>query len=197
MSTATQPQLSGQSTSRRESPDWAKSRYGRDDRTFQSDEANSDAVELKYRSLANVASGKLAKSIGLFSIGLGLAEVLAPARLGEAIGVSNRYRTFLPVLGAREIAHGLGIMSSAKPTTAMWTRVGGDLIDIACLGAAFLGKDTNKRRLTGATLAVLGVGVLDLICAQRLSSQQWSEHDGNPMAPTTVGQPSARRSAEA
>jgi len=197
MSTATQPQLSGQPAARHESPDWGKTRYGRDDRTFNPEESNQDAVELKYRSLSNVASGKLAKGIGLFSIALGLAEVLAPARLGEAIGVSNRYRTFLPVLGAREIAHGLGIMNSAKPTTAMWTRVGGDVIDLAYLGAAFMGKDTNKRRLTGATLAVLGVGVLDLICAQRLSSQQWSELDGNPKAPTTVGQPSARRSAYA
>lgn len=197
MSTATQPQLSDHSNGRRESPDWAKSRYGRDDRTFKSDESVSDAVELKYRSLGNVASGKLAKGIGLFSIALGLAEVLAPARMGETIGVSNRYRTFLPVLGAREIAHGLGIMSSAKPTTAMWTRVGGDVIDLAYLGSAFMGKDTNKRRLMGATIAVLGVGVLDLIAAQRLSSTQWSEQDGNPMAPTTLGQPSARRSAEA
>jgi len=189
--------MSDNSMGRRESPDWAKTNYGRDDRTFQADEANSDAVELKYRSVSNVASGKLAKSMGLFSIALGLTEVLMPARLGEAIGVSNRYRTFLPALGAREIAHGLGIMNSAKPTTAMWTRVGGDVIDLAYLGAAFMGKDTNKRRLAGATLAVLGVGVLDLICAQRLSSQQWSEHDGNPMAPTTVGQPSARRMANA
>jgi hypothetical protein len=197
MSTATQPQMSDSSIGRRESPDWAKTHYGRDDRNFQTDETYSDAVELKYRSISNVTSGKLAKSIGLFSIALGLAEVLAPARLGEAIGVSNRYRTFLPVLGAREIAHGLGIMASAKPTTAMWTRVGGDVIDLAYLGAAFMGKDTNKRRLAGATLAVLGVGVLDLICAQRLSSQQWSERDGNPMAPTTVGQPSGRAAAGA
>lgn len=194
MSTAATPQLSDSSSGRRESPDWAKSRYGRDDRQYQYDEANGDAVELKYRSISNVSSGKLAKGIGLFSIALGLAEVLAPARLGEAIGVSSRYRTFLPALGAREIAHGIGIMSSAKPTTAMWTRVGGDVIDLAYLGAAFMGSDTNKRRLTGATLAVLGVGVLDLICAQRLSAQQWSEQDGNPMAPTTVGQPSARLS---
>jgi len=117
--------------------------------------------------------------------------------VGEMAGVSNRFRTFLPVLGAREIAHGIGILSSAKPTTAVWTRVGGDVIDLAYLGAAFAAKETNKRRLLGATVAVLGVGILDLLCAQKLASRSWSETDGNPMAPTTVGQPSGRRAISA
>jgi hypothetical protein len=161
---------------------------------MQADGADENAVELKYRSINNVALGKMAKGLGLFSIALGLTEVLAPGQLGEAIGVSNRYRRLLPALGAREIAHGLGIMNQAKPTTAVWTRVGGDVLDLAYLGAAFMGKDTNKRRLAGAALAVLGVGVIDLMCAQRLSSSHWSERDGNPNAPRTVGQPSGRRS---
>ncbi|MBA2378046.1 MAG: hypothetical protein H0V76_00560 [Blastocatellia bacterium] len=134
----------------------------------------------------------LAKGLGVFSIALGLAEVLAPARVGAAIGVDHRFRKFLPLLGAREIAHGVGIMASNKPTTAMWTRVGGDAVDLAYLGAAFQAEETNKRRLTGAAMAVLGVAVLDLVCAKRLGSREWSENDGNPKAPTTVGQTSAR-----
>src|SRR5687767_3215041 len=62
-------------------------------------------TELKYRSAANVGTGKLAKGLGYFSIGLGLMELLMPAQVGEMIGVSSRYRAFLPVLGLREIAH--------------------------------------------------------------------------------------------
>jgi hypothetical protein len=149
-------------------------------------------VELKYRSTTNLAAAKLAKGIGLFSIGLGLAELLMPAQTGALAGLDHKQRSYLPALGLREIAHGVSIMKSAKPTIAVWTRVGGDAIDLAFLGSAFASSDTNKRRLIGATLAVLGVTALDVLCARKLSSQNWSAAEGNSAAPTTVGQPSAR-----
>lgn len=150
-------------------------------------------TELKYRSAANVGTGKFAKGLGYFSIGLGLMELLMPGQVGEMIGVSPRYRGFLPVLGLREIAHGTAILSQQKPTGGVWSRVGGDLVDLAYLGAAFSGEENNKNRLTGATIAVLGVTVLDVLCAQALSSEDWGASK-NPTAPTNVGQPSARHS---
>jgi hypothetical protein len=152
-------------------------------------------TELKYRSAANVGTGKLAKGLGYFSIGLGLMELLMPAQTGEMIGVSNRYRAFLPVLGLREIAHGVAILSQQKPTEGVWSRVGGDAVDLAFLGAAFAGKENNKNRLIGATIAVLGVTALDVMCAQALSSNDWGAWK-NPTAPTNVGQPSGRHSAD-
>lgn len=183
------------------SPDWVKTRSEpRADTVAASDGdpyAGENYVELKYRSLENLASDKFARGLGMFSIALGLAEVLAPGRLGRLIGVSDKYSKFLPLLGAREIAHGVGILKSTKPTTAVWTRVGGDVIDMAFLGAAFSDEETDRTRLAAAAAAVIGVGALDLMCANKLSSKPWSESDGNPKAPTTVGQPSARRSAGA
>ena len=148
-------------------------------------------VELKYRSTRNYSTAALARGIGIFSIALGLAEVLMPNRLGELAGVSRSHRKFLPALGLREIAHGVGILRSAKPTTAVWSRVGGDALDLAFLGASFASDQGNKARLTGATAAVLGVTALDVICAQQLSDQNWREST-NPKAPTTLGQPSGR-----
>ncbi|HEY0461133.1 MAG TPA: hypothetical protein VGC97_18505 [Pyrinomonadaceae bacterium] len=168
---------------------------GQNNQTNSEMNSNIDYTELKYRDPANVATGKMAKGIGMFSIALGLAEVVAPARMGELIGVSNRYRAFLPLLGMREIAHGIGIMSQTKPTESVWSRVIGDAIDLAFLGAAFAGKENNKRRLAGATVAVLGVAALDVMCAAALSKQQWNDTGGNLNAPTTVGQPSARQMA--
>jgi hypothetical protein len=155
--------------------------------------ANVDYTELKYRRAANVGAAKLAKGLGIFSIALGLAEVLAPAQVGELIGVREKYRAVLPLLGIREIAHGVGILSQTKPTESVWSRVAGDAIDLAFLGAAFTGAENNKLRLTGATVAVLGVTALDVMCAQALSNQKWSDADGNLAAPTTVGQSSARQ----
>jgi hypothetical protein len=168
---------------------------GRGGRINSESNTNVDYTELKYRDPAFAATGKLAKGIGMFSIALGLAEVLAPGQVGELIGVSDRYRGFLPLLGMREIAHGVGIMSQTKPTESVWSRVVGDAIDLAFLGAAFAGEENNKRRLAGATVAVLGVTALDIMCAAALSKQHWSEADGNLGAPTNVGQSSARQTA--
>jgi len=39
---------------------------------------------------------------------------------------------------------------------------------------------------------VLGVAALDAYCASKLSSEKWQNVQGNPNAPTTVGQPSGR-----
>jgi len=161
------------------------------------DSTSDNYVELKYRSTENFSTAAMAKGIGFFSIALGLAEVLMPAQLGELAGVSRSHRSFLPALGLREIAHGLGILRSAKPTAAVWTRVGGDVLDLAYLGASFISDDTNKRRLVGSTLAVLGVAALDVYCAQKLSSENWQQATGNPKAPTTIGQPSGRRAFSA
>ena len=165
-------------------------------RTRHKQEPDSEeyGTELKYRHSANVGTGKLAKGLGYFSIGLGLMELLMPAQVGEMIGVSNRYRAFLPVLGLREIAHGATILSQQKPTAGVWSRVGGDAIDLAYLGLGFAGKENNKNRLLGATIAVLGVTALDVMCAQALSSEDWGAQK-NPTAPTNVGQPSGRHTA--
>ena len=194
MSTGTQPVLEDGSESLKASSDWIKTSADAELGPVNEEQPDHSLVELKYRSVENVASAKFAKGLGLFSIALGLAEVLAPAQLAGLIGLNDKYRPYLPLLGAREIAHGVGIMKSEKPTTAVWTRVGGDAIDLAFLGAAFADSGTNKRRLGMAAAAVAGVTVMDVLCAQKLS-KPWTEADGNPMAPTTVGQTSARRSA--
>lgn len=180
---ADQPGLTGQTNFEAKRP-----------RHKQEPDSEEYGTELKYRSATNVGTGKLAKGLGYFSIGLGLMELLMPAQVGEMIGVSNRYRAFLPVLGLREIAHGAAILSEQKPTAGVWSRVGGDAVDLAYLGLAFAGKENNKNRLIGATIAVLGVTALDVMCAQALSSEDWGAQK-NPTAPTNVGQPSARHSS--
>ena len=193
MNTGTQTQTEGHEFENQTTSEGQSSEHTAGSQSNSESGAEIDLTELKYRNPANAGTANLAKGLGLFSIALGLAEVLAPAQMGELIGVSNRYRTFIPALGMREIAHGIGIMMQAKPTESVWSRVAGDAIDLAYLGAAFTGEENNKRRLTGAAIAVLGVTALDIMCAQALSSEEWSDFDGNVLAPTTVGQSSARQ----
>ena len=113
---------------------------------------------------------RLAHALGWLSIGLGLAEIAAPRGLGKLIGV-NDHRTLLRVLGLREIASGVGILSRRRPVGWLWSRVGGDIMDLAVLGIAFISPNANRPRVAAATAAVTGVTVLDLRASQQLSSQ--------------------------
>jgi hypothetical protein len=152
-----------------------------------------DYVALKYRRARDVTAAKMATGLGWFSIALGLAELLAPRPLGAAIGVGDHDK-LLPALGLREIASGVGILTQPRPAGAVWSRVGGDAMDLALLGAALLSRNSNKARVLAAIGAVAGVTALDYICAQQLS-EHLGDHDGNIMAPTTEGQPSGRRAS--
>jgi uncharacterized membrane protein len=113
---------------------------------------------------------RLAHALGWLSIGLGLAQIAAPRGLAKLIGVNDN-RTLLRILGMREIASGVGILSRRRPVGWLWSRVGGDIMDLAVLGAALTSPHANRRRVAAATAAVTGVTVLDLRASQQLSSQ--------------------------
>jgi uncharacterized membrane protein len=117
-------------------------------------------------------AGALANGLGWFSIGLGVAEILAPGELSEAIGVtpSRRNRAVIQAMGVREIVKGVGILSRDRPTDWLWGRVAGDVLDVALLGRALAAHSERPGRTTAAIGAVLGVAALDLLAAQTLSS---------------------------
>lgn len=110
----------------------------------------------------------LARLLGWFGIALGIAEVVAPRRtaalLGTRLGSSTRT---MPVLGAREIATGVGILASGRPTGWLWTRVLGDVIDLAVLGRSLRGsrRYTRRARLLGSIAAIAIVAALDMLTA--------------------------------
>jgi uncharacterized membrane protein len=117
-----------------------------------------------------VANGKerLARGLGWFSIGLGLAEVLAPRRVAKLVGAPERESAFR-AMGIREITSGLGILTQRKPSGWLWSRVGGDALDLAFLSSAWRSDNANRRRLLAAGVAVAGVTALDLYCSQKFS----------------------------
>lgn len=108
----------------------------------------------------------MARRLGWFSIGLGLAEVVAPRWLGRQIGVGSR-PWLLRMFGMREIATGAALLSQEQPRTAMWGRVGGDALDLAALAGAYRAS-RRKGRLLAAVGAVVGVTLLDARTARRL-----------------------------
>lgn len=120
--------------------------------------------------LMNINAEQLAQGLGWFSIGLGLAEFLAPKGIAKVSGIKGN-TGFIRVMGLREICHGIAIFAQGKrPAGAVWARVAGDVLDLAALGGAFASPESNKGRLAFATANVLAVSALDVICAQQLSA---------------------------
>ena len=107
---------------------------------------------------------KFATGLGVLSIGLGLAEIFAPRELARLIGVKNRPAVFI-ALGARELLSGIGILAQRRPTSWLWSRVAGDLMDLSLLGAAFTERGNDQEKIQGAAAAVAGVMVADVMCA--------------------------------
>lgn len=119
----------------------------------------------------------LATGLGWFSIGLGLAEVAAPGKVAELIGVRDEEKTrrLLQIYGLREIAAGVGILLQPRPAGWIWGRVAGDVLDLGTLATALKSETTDRNRAAIATAAVLGVTALDVICGQRLSQSNGAD----------------------
>lgn len=124
-----------------------------------------------------------ARALGWFSLGLGLAEMAAPGSIAKLIGIRPDHRTMIRTMGLREIASGVGVLTQSQPSGALWSRVGGDALDLALLGAAALSPRSNRGRVAVATAAVAGVTLLDYLCAQQLSEDR---HDAGLRATASV-----------
>ena len=141
----------------------------------------------RQNSWANSSTMALARGLGWFSIGLGLAEMLAPRMLSEQLGMEGK-EPLLRFYGAREMAAGVGILVSDNPGPWIWGRVAGDALDLATLATGLEEKNPRKRNVAIALAAVAGVTALDCITAQALTSSSrpapdYSDRRGLPRPP--------------
>lgn len=124
------------------------------------------------REEADHSQRGLAQGLGWFSVGLGLAQVLAPREFARFIGVRDDARncTLLRLVGLRELACGAGLFSGRRPAGWAWARAAGDMMDLALLGSALASGAPRRDRVTAATAAVVGAAAADLYGAVRLGS---------------------------
>jgi hypothetical protein len=121
-----------------------------------------------YRS---VSKDSLNRFLGYFSLGLGLAEALAPRAMAKLTGL-NRHG-LLCAYGLRELLSGLGILSNPRRAGWLWTRVAGDALDLLTLGNSLNEGNAQKRKRALASLfAVAGVTALDMFCASCQSKRR-------------------------
>lgn len=112
---------------------------------------------------------RVARNLGWFSIGLGVAEIAAGRQIGRALGMQDKGWLFR-LFGVREAATGVAILAMENPRAGMWARVGGDALDLAALASGFTGDNPRKKNLAASIAVVAGITALDYWCAKRLGS---------------------------
>jgi uncharacterized membrane protein len=153
-----------------------RSRISNGDGTLGTDTETSRTPAVRGRSAGRegwtgATNGRgMAAALGWFSVGLGVVQIVAPRRMTSAIGLDpGRGSTALMrAMGLREIATGVGILANPKSKEWVGLRVGGDLLDLALLGAV-LAKSENRDRTLMAAAAVLGATALDLRGTEQLA----------------------------
>lgn len=112
---------------------------------------------------------RIAKLLGWFSIGLGVAEVVSNRAITRSLGLGEDKHELVKSFGIREIANGVGLLTTHHPTRWMWTRVIGDATDIAALTPT-LQAENPRRRWAYYTLAgLLAITAVDVLCARQLA----------------------------
>ena len=146
-------------------------------------------MAFKYGSNSSLSGADaLVRGIGLFSIGLGVAELVAPGKIARTFGLEGK-ENLLRAFGAREIASGIGTLS-VDPQPALWSRVAGDVMDMATLAlGAKDGQGEAKRNALLGIGAVAGIAALDAFAATLMAKRggdrpppaDYSDRSGLPL----------------
>lgn len=116
-------------------------------------------------------SHALARGLGWFSIALGVAEIVAPRAITRRIGLRGQ-EGLVQAYGAREIATGIGLLTTSQPAPWLWGRVAGDALDIATLAAGHDGSSRRRGARGMALAALVGVTALDIAAALAAGGDQ-------------------------
>jgi hypothetical protein len=122
-------------------------------------------------SLEGTATG-----LGWLSIGLGLAELLAPHAMARATGLKGR-ETLVRAYGLREVVNGIGLLAADDPRPWLWARVAGDALDMSTLAAHATGDGPLARNARLAMLAASPIAAIDLAAA-RAADEKARAHAG-------------------
>lgn len=139
----------------------------------------------------------LVKGLGGASLALGLSELLAPGKVAAVAGVDDtgRSRRVIRALGLRECGHAAALLFG--PDKLVWTRVAGDALDLALLGAAVANRGQGRRgRGALSAVALTGIAAADLYAALRTSRNGGGRHANGSHHRTLRAAVTVRRPAE-
>lgn len=125
----------------------------------------------------------LAQFLGWFSVGLGTTQLAAPRAMCRLVGASGKglAPTLMRLMGVRELAQGIAILARPRPTAWLWSRVGGDALDLSLLGLTAATNDGRRKRTAFAIANVVAVTVPDVYESLHLTGKT-----GEPVASMLV-----------
>jgi hypothetical protein len=133
---------------------------------------------------------RLARALGWLSIGLGVAELVAPGRIAQTLGLNGK-ENLIRAYGARELASAVPTLSVDKPV-GLASRIVGDALDLGTLALALRPDNPKRNNAAIATTLVVGITLLDLFAytgvkaAHRRepgSGRDYSNRSGLPKGP--------------
>lgn len=129
----------------------------------------------------------IARALGWGSLVIGLTEIVATRSLKRAMGVKG-HGGLIKAMGLREWLEGFTVLAGRRSPTVLraglWSRVAGDALDLALLGAA--AKKTRRPiGLAIVTGMVLGVTALDVVTAFRKRRQVATPRSTESFVPAT------------
>ena len=132
-------------------------------------------------SQAVSATRNLVKGLRGASLGLGVTEIMAPRKVAAMSGVpdNRRSRSTIRALGVRELGHAAALYFG--PSQLVWTRVAGDAIDLAALGAGMSNRAASRARGAAAAVGLVGITAVDVLAAVK------AQRDGNGHQPAQPG----------
>lgn len=120
------------------------------------------------------AGDTLARGLGWFSIGLGVAELMAGRSIARWMGMEDK-TTLIRAYGVREITTGVGLLALGDPKPWIWSRIAGDAVDMATLASGMAPGSQDNPRAGNARIAfgaVVAATALDVVCAQKLHREE-------------------------
>jgi hypothetical protein len=116
------------------------------------------------------ATDLLARTLGVFSIVLGVIELIWGGTLARHLGLAG-YEWLVRAYGGRELLTGVLILASKDPLPWIWLRVVGDMLDAGTLVWGYMRDPAHLTGVIVAFIAVTPVVISDIYCAVKLSSE--------------------------
>jgi hypothetical protein len=122
------------------------------------------------RGQLDTTTYRFAQGLGVFSIVLGLFELICGRWLARSLGLDGKEH-IVRLYGGREILTGVAILASKDPTPWVWGRVAGDALDIGTVAYGYTRDGDDVTSIVPALVAVAGATAADVCCAAKLSSE--------------------------
>jgi hypothetical protein len=108
------------------------------------------------------------------SLGLGVGQLLLPDAIARLAGIpqGTAAHMVLRMVGLRELLTGIGMVSTSTAAPWVWARVGGDLLDLALLGATVHSPGARRAQVISALTIMAAITALDLRWGEELSIEE-------------------------